>query len=583
MNKNSDSYIIITCDDGAVPRLNRLQLRTSPPSFIDLQSGENTLSIKDYPDLKYGFRQIEDGFRQIEDCVIKDSNEDNDTENCEYNCESVRSIDLSHFDSSKVTQMNNMFERMAYLNHINFGSIRFKNITSIAHAFDWVNAGPGAHNGDLLDLSKIDFSQILDTTEMFYGCCFDTVDLTGCDMSNIESADNMFYICGIHKLILDGSKLSSAVIEAITSESREWDSLEEVSLKRCDINIIASIIFGLTFDRPETWKSIKFILDKPLWFDIRNIHGERKVLIYYNHVLLCTEDYNSRLRKHLLSNHNIIPYLSETPSLRNYPTTSKPFLNPFEKSTEKYNMFQGTPLQFLIGLKPIEDIVPYFTPTLPLGALISQLEQIRDTIFAMNYDLNSEMKLLSIQKAIENVEIFLVTTENEKQSHFVHNLFKNGEREVMNVPESRSICEGGFDALGKYISQTGSIYLWVDKIYRYRTYPLVFQTVLLHELIHLCFDIIRKGLILPKSNKDYSGERIDEETIDNCLLLHCYSQATSPFEGVKMQSFNEVITFVKNQPQRYRNGENMFNQTKVWGDMRAKLINFFKQQTICVY
>ncbi|MDE6576774.1 MAG: DUF285 domain-containing protein [Muribaculaceae bacterium] len=220
-----------------------------PPTFIDLQPGKNKLSIKDYPNLKYGFRQIEN-------LLI-----DDEESNCEYNCGSVRSIDLSHFDSSEVTQMNNMFERMACLSHINFGSIRFKNITSIENAFDWVNAGLFT-DGDLLDLSNIDFSQILDTTEMLYGCNFATVNLTGCDMSKVKRAYGMFENCRISKLILNESKLSNAVIEAITQEVREWTCLEEVSLKGCEMDTIKLIVNGLTFDRPETWDSIKFILDK---------------------------------------------------------------------------------------------------------------------------------------------------------------------------------------------------------------------------------------------------------------------------------------------------------------------------------
>lgn len=521
---NSNSYIIIECASDADPKFNRLQLRTNPPTFIELHPGINKLSIKAYPNLKYGFRQIED-------CIIDDDTV-NTTNRYEYNCGAINRIDLSHFDSSEVSQMNNMFERMECLSQINFGSIRFKNITSIENAFDWVGAGWNANDGDLLDLSNIDFSQVLDTTEMLYGCNFHTVNLTGCDMSKVQCANDMFYTCGIRKLILDGSKLSNAVIEAITELVRDWCSLEEVSLKGCEMDTIKSIISGLTHYRPRTWGSIKFIFEKTL-------------------------DSKQLIEMSITATKNALECLDWHPEF-NLPFTA-------------YECFAG--ITTIDGLD---------TPDLAFGLadMDEILTRIKDELREQIKDISPKSSSLSpltmsLNYIVDNIDITLITEEDSRSgTHIpVRNLFKyqitqNNEDsyEVVCPPEPRD------NLLGVYLPQTGSIMLWIDRIVQKDRPELIFQKVLLHEMIHAFLDIYprvyfkyynRMCSILTAIGKKDTTE--SEETIDNILVLDCYSHCGKEY-------YDFVKEFISNQPDEYKAAIDMYEPKKeVYSIIKAHL------------
>lgn len=224
----SGSYIRIVCTDDADPKYNRLQLRTDPPTFIELQSGNNILSVSNYPALKYGFKQIADC--RLDETVYPDATN-------EYNCGDVLLVDLSHFDSAEMTSMEDMFRRMENLKEIIFGDIRIENVISMNSAFEWTAV-------ENLDLTHIDFSQVIDAEMMTYSQGDRKVILTGCNLSNVKTAEGIFN--GVSKLNLDRSVLSDAVIEAMGWD-QEWgcECIDEISMVGCDARLIESIIHKL--------------------------------------------------------------------------------------------------------------------------------------------------------------------------------------------------------------------------------------------------------------------------------------------------------------------------------------------------
>lgn len=226
------SYIRIVCTDDADPKYNRLKLRTDPPTFIELQPGENILSPTHYPALKYGFEQI--------DQPRLDSYSDASNE---YNCGDVLLVDLRHFDSTEMTSMDGMFHKMENLENIIFGDIRIENVTSMNNAFEWTAV-------EKLDLTNINFSNVIEAEMMAYSQGDREVIQAGCDLSNVKTAEGIFN--GVSKLNLDGALLSEAVIDAMDREEEYGcEDLKEISMKGCAPELIESVIAHLQNGKPD--------------------------------------------------------------------------------------------------------------------------------------------------------------------------------------------------------------------------------------------------------------------------------------------------------------------------------------------
>ena len=117
-----------------------------------------------------------------------------------FSCATFTSLDLSTFDTSNVTDMDNMFESCQYL--------------------------------EAVDLSGFDTSKVKILGRMFFMCgALKDVDLSGFDTSSLESAGMMFYDCGVVRLDLSG--FGGTAFEA----SRMFDccsSLETIYCKDSD-------------------------------------------------------------------------------------------------------------------------------------------------------------------------------------------------------------------------------------------------------------------------------------------------------------------------------------------------------------
>lgn len=183
----------------------------------------------------------------------------------------------------------------------------------------------------------------------------------------------------------------------------------------------------------------------------------------------------------------------------------------------------------------------YEVPRLKIKPLMDLLEEMRAVCrneheYNLEFNFNNTLTWL-----LSNISVYLVTVEDEGREVTVENIFDGIEQEIV-VPESLSFEEAGSDALGMYLPETGSILLWVDKIYKLPTAPLLFQTVLLHELIHAMFDVEDKD---SKSQKQVNIP--EEETYDNLLVLYTYA-----ISKPNSKEFEMVRDFIKSQPSIYR-------------------------------
>ena len=77
-------------------------------------TGENVISIEEYPELQYGFSFDcnMDNPDQVEKIILDnyDTSKITDMSNMFDGCSSLESLDLSGFDTSRVTDMSGMFD-----------------------------------------------------------------------------------------------------------------------------------------------------------------------------------------------------------------------------------------------------------------------------------------------------------------------------------------------------------------------------------------------------------------------------------------------------------------------------------------
>ena len=96
-------------------------------------------------------------------------------------------IDLSYFDTSKVTNMHGMFYECK-AQSINLSSFNTSNVTDMGGMFCECEA-------QSIDLRSFDTSNVKDMEKMFYKCKAQSIDLTSFDTSNVRPMWNIFNGC----------------------------------------------------------------------------------------------------------------------------------------------------------------------------------------------------------------------------------------------------------------------------------------------------------------------------------------------------------------------------------------------------
>ena len=131
----------------------------------------------------------------------------------------VKSIDFTLFDSSKVTNMENLFKGCSELDEIDFTNFNTSLVTSMTSMFS------GCSKLIELDLSLFDTSSVIDMHDMFYGCeQLKLIDLYDTKMDKIITAHNMFKHNDNLKYI-DLLKVKDSYINITESEINLKDNL----------------------------------------------------------------------------------------------------------------------------------------------------------------------------------------------------------------------------------------------------------------------------------------------------------------------------------------------------------------------
>ena len=115
-------------------------------------------------------------------------------------CISLTSLDLSGWNTRKVTDMTNMFSSCRSLTSLDLSGLNTSNVTSMVYMFNWCDSLTS------LDLSGFDVSNVKSMAGMFNGCeKLTSLDLSSWDVSNVTNMVGMFDGCsGLTELNLSG-------------------------------------------------------------------------------------------------------------------------------------------------------------------------------------------------------------------------------------------------------------------------------------------------------------------------------------------------------------------------------------------
>ena len=106
------------------------------------------------------------------------------------NCESLISLDLSSFNTSNVTNMSNMFRACSSLTSLDLSSFNTSNVTNMYGMFEYCSTLTS------LDLSSFNTSEVTSMYGMFEYCStLTSLDLSGFNTSKVTDMSNMFFNC----------------------------------------------------------------------------------------------------------------------------------------------------------------------------------------------------------------------------------------------------------------------------------------------------------------------------------------------------------------------------------------------------
>ena len=105
-------------------------------------------------------------------------------------CTSITSIDVSHFDTSQVTNMNMMFSNCNALTSLDVSHFNTSKVTNMARMF------LGCYYVPSLDVSHFDTSKVTNMSGMFSMCPkLTSLDVSHFDTSKVTNMSNMFSTC----------------------------------------------------------------------------------------------------------------------------------------------------------------------------------------------------------------------------------------------------------------------------------------------------------------------------------------------------------------------------------------------------
>ncbi len=107
-----------------------------------------------------------------------------------FRCSNITSLNLSKFNTSKVTNMSLMFADCSSLTSLDLSNFDTSKVTNMSNMFD------GCHSLTSLKITNFNTSKVTDMSDMFKGCkSLTSLNLSNFNTSNVTTMNSMFYAC----------------------------------------------------------------------------------------------------------------------------------------------------------------------------------------------------------------------------------------------------------------------------------------------------------------------------------------------------------------------------------------------------
>ena len=152
----------------------------------------------------------------------------NEGTTCDYmfnNCSTVKTLDLSNFNTSNVTSMINMFSQCSSLTELDLSNFNTLNVTNMSNMFS------GCRSLTSLDLSSFNTSNVTSMYGMFSSCTsLINIDLSSFNTSNVTGMNSMFNSC-FELTDIDLSKFDTSKATTIS-----WMFYQCIKLTKLDLS-----------------------------------------------------------------------------------------------------------------------------------------------------------------------------------------------------------------------------------------------------------------------------------------------------------------------------------------------------------
>ena len=177
----------------------------------------------------------------------------------EQKIKNILEIDLSSFDTSLVTNMEDMFAYMSSLTTLNLSSFDTSKVTDMRHMFD------GTSSLTTLNLSSFDTSKVTDMSFMFSGMySIGFLDISNFNTSKVENMDNMFRDAKSIESITFGSKFNTSKVISMASMFNDAPKLKSLDLSNFDTSNVTDMnsMFNYTLSLSSLKFGPNFVTDK---------------------------------------------------------------------------------------------------------------------------------------------------------------------------------------------------------------------------------------------------------------------------------------------------------------------------------
>ena len=164
------------------------------------------------------------------------------------NCQTLTSLDLSNFNTSKVTDMSSMFGNCYRLTSLDLSNFNTSKVTKMNSMFRY------CQTLTTLDLSNFNTSNVT-TMNFMFGNCYrlTSLDLSNFNTSNVTTMNYMFRYCQT-LTSLDLSNFNTSKVTDMSSMFGGCEALTTVKVINCDSATQQKILTQLQTDiKTKTW------------------------------------------------------------------------------------------------------------------------------------------------------------------------------------------------------------------------------------------------------------------------------------------------------------------------------------------